>query len=376
MKLAKFALEAWMTEHEKAYTYNLAESCVMPLSVEELLSLSDDPQVALSNLCNAKLDYGPIEGSNELIFGILQLYDQGTHENIAVCHGCVNANAMVLTSLLDYGDHIITIKPTYQQLYSFPESFGVDVSFVELKTQRNWIPDISEFEALITKKTKMICLTNPNNPTGTNFSTTFLEELVVLARKYQLYIFIDEAYRGASVLKETAISDIYELGVSTGSMSKVFGLAGLRIGWIKGPASLIKDINNRKDYHVISTGYIYDYLGSIALKNLDKIQQRTLLLCEKNRQIIEEWIAKEPLVSCVMPQSGTIVFLQYHIDIPSIELCIQLQKDTGVFFVPGACFGIEYHLRFGFANETKMIKKGLAEFSAWLHNQQKMLQSR
>lgn len=368
MKLAKFALEAWMTEHEKAYTYNLADSCVMPLTVEELLSLCDDSKTALTKLCNTKLDYGPIEGSQELIEGILQLYDQGTHKNIAVCHGCASANTMVLTSLLDHGDHIITILPTYQQLYSLPESFGVDVSFVKLKTETNWIPDISDFEALISEKTKMICLTNPNNPTGTSFTALFLEKLVALARKYQLYIFVDEAYRGASDTKETAISDIYELGISTGSMSKVFGLAGLRIGWIKGPTLLIQEINNRKDYHMISNGYIYDYLGSIALKNYDKIHQRTLLICEQNRQLINEWIAQEPLVSCVMPTTGTIVFLQYHIDMPSTDLCIQLQKDTGVFFVPGACFGIENHLRFGFANETEAIKKGLAEFSAWLHN--------
>lgn len=369
MKLDTFALEAWMTEHEKEYIYNLAESCVAPLSIEQLLTFTTNPDEIMKNLLTTKLDYGPIEGSKEIMNGILSLYDAGTYENLAVCHGCISANEMVLTSLLSTGDHIITILPTYQQLYSLPLSYGVEVDYVHLQKDKGWVPEVSEFASLIKPNTKMICLTSPNNPTGISFDATFLEELVALARKHNLYIFIDEAYRGASLNKEVAISDIYELGISTGSMSKVFGVPGIRIGWIKGPTSLIKDINNRKDYHMISNGYMYDYLGSIVLVTKEQILQRTLDLCKKNRLLIKEWVEHEPLVSCVMPTTGTIAFLEYHIDMPSKELCIKLQKETGVFFVPGACFGVENHLRFGMANETEIIKKGLIEFSNWLHKQ-------
>ncbi|MFV0395903.1 MAG: aminotransferase class I/II-fold pyridoxal phosphate-dependent enzyme [Coprobacillaceae bacterium] len=369
MKLETFALESWMTEHEKEYTYNLAESCVAALSIEDLLSYTNNAKEILDNLYKTKLDYGPIEGSKKLMLGILKLYDTGNYENLAICHGCISANEMVLTSLLDKEDHIITILPTYQQLYSLPQSYGVEVIFVRLQKEKGWIPEVNEFETLIKSNTKMICLTSPNNPTGTSFSKTLLEELVVLAKKYDLYIFIDEAYRGASISKEVAISDIYEKGISTGSMSKVFGLPGIRMGWIKGPTSLIKEINNRKDYHMISNGYIYDYLASIALEQYDKIHERTLRICEQNRQLIKDWIANEPLVSCVLPTTGTIAFLEYHIDMPSDELCIKLQKDTGVFFVPGSCFGIEHHLRFGMANDPEIIEEGLTIFSEWLHKQ-------
>lgn len=369
MKIDAFDIEMWMTEHEKDYQYNLAESCVAALNIEELLELCDDKETVLQTLLNAKLDYGPIVGSDALKEAILGLYDTGDKENIAIGHGCINANELVLISLLQQGDHIITIYPTYQQMYSFPKSFGVEVTFVELQEENGWQANIADFEPLIQENTKMICLTSPNNPTSTSFSKSFLEELSILARKYNLYIFVDEAYRGVGLEKEHSISDLYEKGIATSSVSKTVGLPGLRLGWIKGPTEVIKRIDDRRDYHIISSGFISDYLACIALSHYDKIHQRSMAICKANRKIVTEWLAKEPLVTCQMSKAGTIAFLKYHIPMLSKELCIKLQKDTGVFFVPGACFGIEYHLRFGMANDTDTIKTGLEIFSKWLHKQ-------
>lgn len=367
MNIDHFEIELWMTEHEVDYTYNLAESCVASLSIQELLDFCPNRQEVLEHLLHAKLDYGPIVGSNDLKQGILQLYDTGDKENITVCHGCISANELVLMSLLQTGDHIVTIHPTYQQMYSFPKSFGVDVSFVSLLEEKNWQPSIEDFEALINENTKMICLTSPNNPTGTSLSNELLDQLVTLAKKHDLYILMDEAYRGASLTKEISISDIYQKGISTSSMSKTMGLAGLRIGWIKGPKEVITMVDERRDYHIISSGYVNDYLATIAFQHYDKIHQRSMDIITKNRKVVKQWLEKEPLVSCVLSNTGTIAFLKYDLEMSSKQLCIQLQKETGVFFVPGDCFGIEKHLRFGLANTTKEIEKGLEIFSNWLH---------
>lgn len=369
MKIDTFDIEMWMTEHEKEYTYNLAESCVAALSIQELLELCEDKEKALQTLLTAKLDYGPIVGSDELKAAILGLYDTGDKENITISHGCINANELVLISLLQQGDHIITIYPTYQQMYSFPKSFGVDVSFVNLQEDNDWQANIADFESLIQESTKMICLTSPNNPTSTSFSKEFLEQLVAIARKHNLYIFVDEAYRGVGLDKEYSISDLYEKGIATSSVSKTVGLPGLRLGWIKGPKDVIKIIDDRRDYHIISSGFISDYLACIALSNYDKIHQRSMAICNANREILKQWLANEPLVTCQISKAGTIAFLKYHIPMASKELCVKLQADTGVFFVPGACFGIEHHLRFGMANDTETIKTGLEIFSKWLHEQ-------
>lgn len=366
MKIDIFDIEAWMTEHEKEYTYNLAESCVASLTIQELLDFCQNKEEVLQHILHAKLDYGPIVGSDDLKEGILKLYDTGNLENITITHGCINANELVLISLLQQGDHIITIYPTYQQMYSFPESFGVEVSLIELLEENNWQPTIEEFKELIKENTKMICLTSPNNPTGTSISNDLLEQLVVLAKEHNIYLLVDEAYRGAGATKEVSISDIYDKGIATSSMSKTMGLAGLRIGWIKGPKEIITLVDNRRDYHIISSGYLNDYLATIAFKNYDKIHNRSMDIITLNRQVVKEWLETEPNVSCQLSNTGTIAFLKYDLDMPSKELCVKLQEETGVFFVPGACFGKEYYLRFGMANKTEEIKKGLQIFSRWI----------
>lgn len=370
MKIDFFDVEAWMTEHEVDYRYNLAETCVASMSINDLLEFVDDKENIINNLLATKLDYGPIVGSERLRRGIAKLYQTGDLNNITISHGCINANELVLISLLEKGDHLITITPTYQQMYSFPESLGVETSLIELKEENNWLPKLEDFEKEIKENTKMICLVNPNNPTSTKFSKEFLVKLVEIAKKHNLYILCDEVYQGLGV-DEVAISDLYDLGISTSSLSKVTSFAGLRVGWIKTNHEIIKTINDRRDYHIISTGYLNDYLASVVIENYDKIIKRSKKIINTNRQILIEWLKEEPLVECVVPEVGTIAFLKYNLPIKSKELCIKLQKDTGVFFVPGACFNQEYHLRFGFANKSEDIKAGLELFSKWLHTKTK-----
>lgn len=367
MKIDLFAVETWMTEHEIDYRYNLAETCVASMSINDLMEFVDDKKGLVNNLLATKLDYGPIVGSERLRQGIARLYQTGDLNNITICHGCINANELVLISLLDKGDHLITITPTYQQMYSFPESFGVETSLIELNEENAWLPDITAFEKEIRSNTKMICLVNPNNPTSTKFSKNFLMQLVALAKKHHLYILCDEVYQGLGE-DEVSISDLYDLGITTSSLSKVTSFAGLRVGWVKANHKIIDLINDRRDYHIISTGYLNDYLASMVVENYDKIIKRSKNIINTNRLILSDWLKNEPLVDCVIPQAGTIAFLKYHLPIKSKELCLKLQHDTGVFFVPGACFNQEYHLRFGFANKSDDIKAGLELFSKWLHN--------
>lgn len=366
MKIDFFDVEAWMTEHEKDYRYNLAETCVDSMNVNDLLKMVNDKDAVINDLLNTKLDYGPITGSERLRKAIAKLYKTGDLDNIAISHGCINANELVLISLLEKGDHLISITPTYQQMYSFPESFGVETSLVELKEENDWLPDFDDFKRVIKDNTKMICLVNPNNPTGTMFSKGFLMRLIEIAKVHGLYILCDEVYQGLSD-DEVSISDLYDLGITTSSLSKITSYAGLRIGWIKANHEIIEMINERRDYHIISTGYINDYLATIVVENYDKILTRSRKIIKTNRQILIDWLKNEPLVDCVVPKVGTIAFLKYKLPIKSKELCIELQKDTGVFLVPGACFGREYHLRFGFANNSEDIKIGLRLFSKWLH---------
>ena len=263
MKLQRFEVESYMTLHENNCRYNLADTVAKSLTLKELLAY--DKKDSLEDLMNLSLDYGAIEGSHELKKGILSLYQSGDDEEIAICHGGVNANELVLMTLLSTNDHILSFLPTYQQLYSFPESLGVEVDFIHLKEENEWKIDFEELEKNIRENTKMICLNLPNNPTGTTLDHEEMHQLIQICKKHDLYVLVDEIYRG--LYQEESISDLYEKGIATSGLSKVLSTPGLRIGWIKTKdKELIRLINERRDYSIISSGPINDYLGALTLK--------------------------------------------------------------------------------------------------------------
>lgn len=370
MEINEFAVETWMTEHETHCQYNLTETCVSSLSLQELQNLIGDKEDIINTIMNMTLDYGPIVGSNRLKQAILSLYESGNEDNITITHGAINANELVMMSLLSPQDHIVSLCPSYQQMYDFPRSLGCQVNLIELDEEQQWLPTIEDFQKVITPQTKMICLNSPNNPTGATLPFSLMKEIIELAKKYDCYILCDEIYRGINTKTERispSFSDYYEKAIVTQSLSKAFSFAGLRLGWIKGAKDIIDLINLRRDYHIISSGPLNDYLAAIVLENKDKILQRGLEICQQNKVFLEKWLEKEELVSCVIPDEGTVCFLHYHLDIPSSVLCEKLQEETGIFFVPGSAFGVEYHLRFGFARQPQEIQKGLMLFSQWLN---------
>ena len=367
MKINEFKVETWMTDHENDCQYNLTETCVSSLTLSELQQFVSEN--ISDHIMSMKMDYGPIVGSQRLKKAILSLYETGDESHITITHGAINANELVMMSLLEAGDHVISLFPTYQQMYDFPLSLGCEVSLITLKEENEWLPTIEDFQSCIQDNTKMICLNSPNNPTGTTIPLPLMKEIIDLAKKHHCYILCDEIYRGVDTKAcglYPSFSDYYDQAIVTQSLSKVFSFAGLRLGWIKGSQEVIDLINYRRDYHIISSGPLDDYLACLILENKDQILKRSLNICQKNKDILQRWLDQEPLVSCVIPHHGTVCFLHYHVDMPSTLFCEKLQKETGVFFVPGSAFDVEYHLRFGFTQDEQIMKEGLMTFSRWL----------
>lgn len=372
MKINEFEVETWMTDHETHCQYNLTETCVSSLSLNDLQQYVDED--ISSTIMSMTMDYGPIIGSSRLKKAILSLYESGSEENIAITHGAINANELAMISLLEPGDHIISLFPSYQQMYDFPKSLGCDVSLIQLDENHNWMPTIEDFKKVIQPQTKMFCLNSPNNPTGTTLPLMLMKEIIELAKEYDCYILCDEIYRGVNTSTKQlspSFSDYYDKAITTQSLSKVFSFAGLRLGWIKASKEIIHMIDLRRDYHIISSGPLDDYLACLVLENKDQLLARSLRICEQNKKILQEWLEHEKHVSCVIPEEGTVCFLKYDLDIPSEELCEKLQEETGIFFVPGSAFGIEHHLRFGFTHSEQEIKEGLSLFSKWLKQYEK-----
>lgn len=156
--------------------------------------------------------------------------------------------------------------------------------------------------------------------------------MIELCKPYNTYILCDEVYRGLN--EEVSISDLYENGISTSSLSKMFSLAGLRLGWIKANEYVIHQINVRRDYSMISTGPLVDKLGWIALKHKDELILRAKNIISTNKNIVHEWLKDNPSFECVLPSGGTVCFLKYYFDLKSETFAKLLLAEKGVFFVP------------------------------------------
>lgn len=370
MKIKPFAVEEWMNAWEVGAKYNIAETCVDSISMNELFELTgEDKTEFLNRLCARRLSYGDIEGLPEFRKGVCGLYKTLNIENIVPTHGASGANHHVFYSLISPGDRVVSIMPTYQQLYSIPESYGADVQILHLGKENNYLPDLEKLRRLVTPKTKMICINNPNNPTGALMSEQLLREIVEIARSADAWILCDEVYRHLSQEDGwcPSIVDLYEKGISVSSMSKVFSLAGLRLGWIAThDMSVVKSCLSHRDYNLVSCGVFDEMLAAAALKHSDKLLERSRKIVRENLQILDNWVSSEPHVSYVKPKAGTTALVYYDLDIPSYEFCEEMYKKTGAFVTPGDCFEVPHSMRIGYAYGKQDLIDGLKAISEYI----------
>ena len=378
MKIRDFGVEMWMNAYENDCRWNLAETCVHSMTVGELLALSGKGEEVLRELSDTRLTYGEIEGSLRLRRGIAGLYRAMGPENITVTNGAIGANALTMLTLVEPGDRVISVLPTYQQHYSIPESIGARVDILRLREEKGWLPDPDELRRLVREaggRVRMININNPNNPTGSVMGEGLLREIVEIAREAGAWLLCDEVYRGLTHQGDPygpSVADLYEKGISTGSMSKVYSLAGLRLGWIAGSGEqgeLRERLNRQRDYHIISVGRLDDLLAAVALGSREAISRRNLAICRENAAILEDFVQSQPRISYVKPQGGTTAFLKYHLPMASADLCRKLQAETGVMLLPGSALDVEGYLRIGYCNATPVLREGLEVFGAWLNRQ-------
>jgi aspartate/methionine/tyrosine aminotransferase len=358
-----------MNQYETQCAYNLAETCVESLTVAHLLDLAGKRGAILDELLPLKLTYGAIEGSERLRGNIASLYTRQKPENVTITHGAIGANALVYATLVEPGDRVISVLPTYQQHYSIPESLGADVRVHKLRAENAFLPDLDEIERLITPNTRLIGLTNPNNPTGSVMDRAMMQRIADMAARVRAYVLCDEVYRGVDQVGDdltVSMADLYERGISTGSMSKAFSLAGLRLGWIVGPKDLIHAVSIHRDYNTISVGMLDDHFASIALEHRDAILARNRAIVRENLAILDRWVAEEPAISYVKPKGGTVALLKYDFDMPSRDFCVRLLEAEGVMFTPGSALDMEGHVRIGYANNCAVLEEGLQRVSRFL----------
>lgn len=368
MKLPPFQLERWMTRHETRVQYDIAESGILPLSTNDLLDFEPpaEREATLERLLSTPLGYSEACGTRELREALAATYTRGDAGHILVTTGAIEANYLLYTVLLSPGDHVVAPYPAYQQLYEVPRAIGCEVSLWHVGPETGYRYDVGALERLLTPATKLIVVNTPHNPTGAMLSPADAARVYALAESVGARVIGDEAYRWLDVPGGEPFAgpmfDRGPLGVSVGTLSKPFGLPGLRIGWIAADPELVTACWSQRDYITLSPGKLNDGLARLGLRHRDAIIARNRRIIETNLAAASAWIAARPCLSWTPPRGGLLALLRYDpaaIDVPSLALADRLAEEQSVMLAPGSAFGYEHHLRLGIGQRPDIFAEGL-----------------
>lgn len=360
MQYAPFRMERWQSTYEHRVEINLSESGVHPLTVDELIELSGREIDVGPTL----LGYGQSNGSDELRALVAEQYQGATDASILATVGGAEANFTSFWHLFEGGAKAAIVLPTYGQVPGLLESFGSRLLPVHLREEEGWQPDLDALEAALVDGASFVLITNPNNPTGAALTRESMDEIARLTEKHGAWILADEVYAGAETGTERTPSfwGCHDRVLVTNSLSKAYGLPGLRLGWIVGPDALIEEMWGRTDYTTIAPASLSDSLGCVALQPdvRARIGERTRGIVRKNLGVLESWMeAQAGRFRYRAPDAGAICYTHYDAAVNSSDFAEKLRVEKSVLVVPGDHFGMNHYLRLGFGNPEDELLEGL-----------------
>jgi aspartate/methionine/tyrosine aminotransferase len=374
MRIETFAMERMQSTWENRVAFNLSESGVRPMRLTELVGA--EPGVAdlamnpdVTGLLKQELGYTQSNGTPELRRAIAEMYPGATEDHVEVTNGGSEANYIVLWNLIEPGDDVVMMVPNYMQGWGLTRAFGATVKTWPLVQRQTadgprWRPDLDQLTSLVTNRTKLIAICNPNNPTAARFEASDLDAIAAAADRHGAWVLADEIYRGAEPDgRETAsIWGRSERVIVTSGLSKAYGLPGLRVGWIVAPPSLAASFWSYHDYTTIAPGAVSDLLARMALEPRRRaaIIDRTRRIIRSNYPVLRDWLAAHGnLFHHVPPEAGAIAFVGYRHGINSTELVTRLRDRHSVLIVPGDHFHMDGYLRIGFGYDVDTLNEGL-----------------
>jgi aspartate/methionine/tyrosine aminotransferase len=365
MKLYPFEMERWQSTWENKVEYNLSESGVHPLQLSEILA-NDTAELLSQNL-----GYSQSNGTEELRRIISNMYPGAGVDDVLVTNGSSEANFVALWSFLERGAEVAIMLPNYMQAWGVAKTLQTKVLPVWLKEkQGRWVFEVDKLRKSVSKRTKLIAVCNPNNPTGSVLDESEIEQICDIAKKVGAWVLSDEVYRGAELAgSETATFwGRYEKSIVTSGLSKAYGLPGLRLGWMaaKGKASKLWSY---RDYTTIAPGAISDYLARRVLQpeTRNRILARTRKILQSNLPILTRWVERHRnYLSFIPPKAGAIAYLKYSLNINSTELAKRLLREKSTLIVPGDQFRMGRYLRVGFGGTQDRLEAGLARVGEFL----------
>lgn len=357
-----FAMERMCSKYEQTVEYNLSESGVHPVSLDELLAGNFG---SIDGLLATELNYPYVNGMPELRERIAALYEGAAAENVLVTVGAAEANYISMRTLLSEGDGIVVMLPNYMQIFGIAKNHGLEIKTFHLLEKDGWRVDLDELNESVTADTKLIAVCNPNNPTGHILTEAEMKAVVASAERVGAWILADEVYRGSERVTDVeapSFYGMYDRVLAIGGLSKAYGLPGLRIGWIACPNGVLEDIWSRHEYTTISASMLSNRLAAIALS--PECRRR---LIRRGRDLIRdgygalyEWMKRhESTFEFTPPQASAVAFIRYTLDVNSTAFAERLRKEKSVLIVPGDHFGMDNLVRISFGMPRDRLIPGL-----------------
>lgn len=363
MRIEPFEMERWQSLHEHQVEINLSDSGVHPLSLRELVTDTDE----LHAFLDARLIYTQTDGTPELRRRIADLYPGAEPTNIEVVNGGAEANFVSVWTCVEPGDEVVCMQPNYQQIAGLVRGLGATTVpwplLADLDAGR-WRLDLERLAECTNEKTRLIVVCNPNNPTGLCLDEGELDAICRIAAAHGAWVLVDEIYRGSELAgaETPSVWGRYERVIVTSSLSKTYGLPGLRLGWIAASQEFIADCWAHHDYTSIGPGALSDRAAEIALRPdvRARLLARTRDHLGRNYATLERWLAANTdVVRYVPPQAGAMLWFTYDAPIGSTELAQRLLEEESLLLVPGDQYGLDHWLRIGFGGTNDELERGL-----------------
>ncbi len=360
-----FALEHYQSLHERNVELNLADSSVKCVTTREWLTESE-----IETLLDTGLFYPEVNGTTALRNAIAALYPQATLANVLVTVGASQANSMVCQTLLAPGDEVVVMTPGYRQVWGTALNMGCTVRELPLDPDNGWRIDLNALDQVVTAKTKLVAIVNPNNPTGTVMTAAEKQRVIAACARVGAWLHVDEVYTGTEypgVPDTTSFWGSYDRLIVTNSLSKAYGLAGVRIGWAVTTAHMAEELWRRHEYAVIAAAAPSMTLAEIALQPAKRTQllTRQRNISQAGLAVMHEWIATQTGRFTIQPaQATSIAFVRYHFDLLSYDFAERIRTTQSVLVAPGSTLGAEHHLRITVGYEPAKIRTALDRIAA------------
>ncbi len=363
MKIEPFLMERWQSLHEHDVEINLSDSGVHPLAIRDFI---DDP-AELEEVVSQRLIYTQTNGTPELRETIAALYSGATPDNVEAMSGGAEANFIAVWTLLEPGDEVVVMIPNYMQIVGIVRGLGGVVKEWRLQPDheaKRWVADLDELRRLVTSRTKLIAICNPDNPTGSCLDGAELDTICKIAAGHGAWVLSDEIYQGleSNGQQTPTLWGRSDRVIVTNSLSKAYGLPGLRLGWLVAPARACADFWAHHDYTTIGPGTLSDLIATKALQPARRAQllDRARRILQENLTVAVRWLEEHSAtIRHIPPRAGAVLYFHYAHPINSTTLAERLLAEKSVLVVPGDHFGMDHWLRIGFGGEAEHIEAGL-----------------